>query len=216
MRSTILGIHARLANQYPHIAIHLEKTREGEAMSELRWSGHRFVSLINFLIAWFGALPSNHGIALRSEKRGGSCWEIETSALTENADRARFAYTIHFITESDVIVRHLEGDRERHILAILQIHFQHIGIVSDITEFRAVHLILLMHFALFCFHETQSMSEITDVGLESKWRRIQHRLTIVIHRISGFATIHVHTHDQFAIRTTHLGCLSHGTEGKST
>ena len=150
-------------------------------MTVLRTGCHRFISLIDFLVTWFGAFPTNHGITLRREEGGGVGRKVETCGLTHDANGTRFACAIHFVAESDVVVRHLESDCKRNVPRIFQIDFQHVGIVSDKAEFRAVHLILLVGFAFLGIDKAQTIGEITDVGLESERRGIQHFLSIVIY-----------------------------------
>ena len=149
-------------------------------MAVLRTGCHRFISLIDFLVTWFGAFPTNHGITLRREEGSGVGRKVETCVLIHDANGTRFASTIHFVAESDVVVRHLESDNKRNVPRIFQIDFQNVGIVGDETEFRAVHLILLVGFAFLGIDKAQTIGEITDVGLESERRGVQYFLSIVI------------------------------------
>ena len=119
MTTAIVASNARFRYECPTVLPNMEETREGVAVAESRFVGHRGIGLVFLLVAWLCAHPSEVvASCLRTDE--GCCLvrKAERGSLVENRYATRFILiggvrASEGIFVCNIIIAHLHGDGHR-------------------------------------------------------------------------------------------------------
>ena len=123
----------------------MEKAGERVAMAILRRLGHRSIPDIELLIAGLGALPPDHGIALRGEEGSGAIGETEAGSFGGDTHSTRFTLLGQEIAEGDIVVAHTKFHLKLLVARSGKGGQQTVGDIVYLGLLAAVEAILLVN-----------------------------------------------------------------------
>ena len=132
-RRAVISVYAGFRQQRPSLFSYSEKCGECESVAKLRGGAERSVGYIEFLVAWFCAFPSYHGIALRSEENGGFLGETEAGGLLIDYHSTGVALTGQGITERYVVVGHKPFHSDSLSVFVLECCDESVGIIINVA-----------------------------------------------------------------------------------
>ena len=201
MTPRIVAMSTRFADQYPAIAAYLEKAWEGIAMTITRFGCKRLIYLIIFLITWFGTGKTDERIRLWTKVSSSYLWKIEGSLLFIH-DEMLSLQLIESITESHIVVAHIEGNRHRLLLAVDVGYMKLVGMIIYMRYLGGAEVITLLHLCLFLTLVSQALTKIAHIGKETELRFLHHSLTSIVDGIIEFAIAVFHHDIQLTVRRT--------------
>ena len=199
MTGTVVRTYTRLTDEYPACR-NLKQTRERKAFAKGRALIHGAVSLVVFLVRWFGALPAYHRQTLWCQECRCSLREVKGRCLIiDNCRQTAFALGLQRIAISNIVVRHTEGNGHWQPLAI---GVSEVGLTRHIMcrrRFGARHRVGLVDAALLHLLEGQSTRKIANVCFQSQCRWFQDGLAHIADAIVQYSIFVIDGHRQFAV-----------------
>jgi hypothetical protein len=107
---------------------------------------------------------------------------------------------IESITESHIVVAHVEGNRHRLLLAVQISHVELVGMIIYMRNLSGTEIIALLHLCFFLILIGQALTEIAHIGKESELRFLHHSLACIVDGIIEFAIAVFHHDIQLTIR----------------
>ena len=104
------------------------------------------------------------------------------------------------ISESHIIVAHIEGNGHRLLLAVDVCYMELIGMIIYMRYLGGTEVIALLHLCFFLILIGQALTEIAHIGKESELRFLHHSLACIVDGIIEFAIAVFHHDIQLTIR----------------
>ena len=123
----------------------MEEGGEGIAVSVHRLFGHGCIGLIGLLVAWLGALPSYHCVALGGDERSSVGGELESGSLFLHYEASCFAAFLarDYISEGNIVVANLPFDAHFLSCFVLEGGDEGVGVIVDMALLDAVLVVAL-------------------------------------------------------------------------
>ena len=149
---------------------------------------HRIVEGVGSLITGRGTCKTTHRFRLRTEEGGGTLRQDETAGLALYHTDTGITFGIDLITEGHVAVADTEDDIH-HGLVVLQVGGHAlVGLITHLALFDIIQGIgLADRHRRKAFLQGQSLGVVTDIRHHTKSRAVQHRLSLIVDAITGFA-----------------------------
>ena len=137
------------------------------------------VGYIVFLVAGFGTLPSNHGIALRGKEC--SCGGRKAIAGGLAIDNYRCFATLAWyeITECDIVVGNFPFHAEFMLVGTFEVGTQTGCLVVDVFLLDLILRENAMHGVDLGRGNSETLGEIAYARLEAEWRRLENGFPVV-------------------------------------